>query len=475
MKPADNINKLFEYSKVTVGPDVDKKILNTAASALPRRTNADKNIWSIIMHNKLTKPLAAAIIIAAGLIFLNTNNATLYAQVKEAFEKAQTFHVIMKEYRDGNWFKDDEIWYDHKAGVREEERYQDCTDIRIDNNEHEWRYQPGSKFVAQIPSYRQDAWTRDLYEWLRYAPERNPDGDKIINGVLCEMYTHTDSENSQKLSVWVNKQHRVLEFEQEEQKDGQNIRIIATIEYDIDMNQNLFEANIAPNVKIVGPRELIEKEFPLETAIYKHESLGFVFAVHELKLGDDFKYLVCSNRLTQETRKEIGTNHPWTYYGEADLFGRYNKSGDYINTSDEPILLAQMRHDGIQVEWYALVPTGSKAKQNGCDLDVHVSTANELSKKLNSQGLPIRDKFRLNLTLEEADKQSPPLSEICGEIFAFGEEFGPIVHVFVLTNIVTEADGNRVLAWKKPRTELLEEDFIKDVESRVEYYLDSNR
>ncbi|MHC4292271.1 MAG: hypothetical protein ACYSTR_08690, partial [Planctomycetota bacterium] len=82
MKPADNINNLFEKSKITVGKDVDKKILNTAASALPRRTNADRNRWSIIMHSKITKPIAAAIIVVAVLTIpslLDNSDGKLYA------------------------------------------------------------------------------------------------------------------------------------------------------------------------------------------------------------------------------------------------------------------------------------------------------------------------------------------------------------------------------------------------------------
>ena len=65
MKSADNINNLFKNSEITVGSEVDKKILNKAASALPRKAiQSDRNIWSIIMHNKIIKPVAAAIIIA---------------------------------------------------------------------------------------------------------------------------------------------------------------------------------------------------------------------------------------------------------------------------------------------------------------------------------------------------------------------------------------------------------------------------
>jgi hypothetical protein len=46
MKPADNINNLFEKSKITVGKDVDKKILNEATSALPQQATQPDGVLS---------------------------------------------------------------------------------------------------------------------------------------------------------------------------------------------------------------------------------------------------------------------------------------------------------------------------------------------------------------------------------------------------------------------------------------------
>ncbi|MHC5143873.1 MAG: hypothetical protein ACYSOY_09845, partial [Planctomycetota bacterium] len=77
MKTADNINNLFENSKITLGKDVDKKILDNATSALPHQPNADKTIWRIIMHSKTIKQIAAAIIIIAGILSLTLFDKTV--------------------------------------------------------------------------------------------------------------------------------------------------------------------------------------------------------------------------------------------------------------------------------------------------------------------------------------------------------------------------------------------------------------
>ena len=87
MKPADNINNLFEKSKITVGNDVDEKILNKALNALPPQApEPDRHIWSIIMMN--TRPrkfkiavVSAILIIIAGLTPIN--ETTVFGKITD--------------------------------------------------------------------------------------------------------------------------------------------------------------------------------------------------------------------------------------------------------------------------------------------------------------------------------------------------------------------------------------------------------
>ncbi len=478
-QPENLIKKL----NLKASKDLDQRIHNQINNTLAENQKIKSAtpppiIWRNIMKSKMIKlsSVAAVTLFILGLLIFIGNGETLYAQVAKAFEKARSIHVVLTEYRDGNWFKDYEIWYDSEEGVREEERYENQVDIRIDNKQYEWSYTVGEAFAAEINSYRDtDELAKDLCGWLRFDPERNPSGDKVIDGMTCKMYTLSTSGADEKVSVWVNEKHRVLEFEQEEQRNGQVIRTVATINYDIDIDKKLFSPKFDTNVEIVGPTGLIEEEFPLDTAIFKRESLGFVYGVHILDFVDEFKYLVCSNRLTEQTRNEISDGDPWTYYGDFTLFGRYDEFGIYLDTSDVPILLAEMRHDGIQVRWYILIPSGDKAKQTAsCDVDILVNAANQLKEKLMAKGLPINEKFRLNLTHVDTNKPSLSLSEICSEIYSLGEKLAPMVHSFALAKLEIESNGNKVISWKKPRTELTEEDYAKDIESRIEYYLNQN-
>ena len=482
MRPTENIEKLIKKLKYKSSNERRKRIFNNVTAVLDnkQKTKPAKitpNIWRIIMKARITRfsSVVAIILCLFGLLVFFGNGEVLYAQVKEAFEKARSIHVVMTEFRDGNWFKEHELWYESNLGVREEERYEKQTDIRIDNNQYEWRYTAGDKTAAEVSSYRKpDEWAKDVYQWLRFEHARVPSGDKVIKGIPCEMYVLT-TPNKNEINVWVDKNYRLMEFEQEEHRNGQVIRTTATIEYDKEFDEDIFSPNFDADVKIVGPSELIQDKFPLETAVFKRESLGFVYAVHTLDFGDGFKYLVCSNRITEQTRSEISDGNPWTYYGGFDLFGRHDQYGMYYDSSDVPIRLAKMRHDGIQVDWYLLVPFGDEAKQTaGCDVDVRINTANQLKKKLEAEGLPIQEKFRLNIKLGETKEQLLSLEDVTSQIFSLGIELSPIVHSFSLTKIVTESDGNRVQAYKKPGVELSEEDFLKNCNGRIEYYLNQN-
>jgi len=103
MKPADNINNLFKNSKITVGSNVDKKIINKAANALPRQAiQPDRNIWSIIMHSKITKPLAAAIVLIAvsvSLIYWISNKGI---QIPPELASMSTEELIKLHYESGD-------------------------------------------------------------------------------------------------------------------------------------------------------------------------------------------------------------------------------------------------------------------------------------------------------------------------------------------------------------------------------------
>ena len=444
----------------------------------PRQKEQPLIIWRIIMKSPITKLAAVAAVLIVGLVFLvGDGQQTLYAQVVEALEQVRTIHIGIKEYRDGQWFKDHEIWYDREAGIVEEERYEGRTDVRIDNGRYEWRYAEGNELIAQLKSYRDnDEIARNLCaEWLRHDPSRVPSGDVVIDGMRCEMYVLSD--RGDKVSIWVDGKNHVRQVEQVTELSGQKIEFRATVEYDIVIAQNRFSPKFGPEVKLINPREWIEEQYPLDTAIFTRKCLGFVFAVHELKTCENgLKYLVCSTRLSNEVSDEISDGHPWNYYGQSELWGRYNKSGDYLEASDDPMLLARMTHDGVRINWYLLIPTDERAKQNpGCDVDVRINTANQLEEKCKAEGLPTREKFRLNIATQESQERQASLRKIVKQIYSLGEKLDPIVHSFLLTEVVTKPDGEKIQAWRRPVIQLSEEQYWKDIERRVQEWLERNK
>ena len=476
MRSAENVENFIKKVRLKASTQMHERTMNDALEAQEksRKTKSVKfepNICRIIMKSPITKLAAAAAVLIVGLVFLvGDGQQTLYAQVLKALDQVRTIHVVIKEYRNDQWFKDHEMWYDREAGIIEEERYQGRTDVRIDNGRYEWQYAEGNKLTAQLKSYRDNyEIARDLCtEWLRHAPNRIPSGDVVIDGIQCKMYALSDWGD--KVSIWVDGKNHVRKLEQVIELSGQKVESRATVEYDIVIDQNRFSPKFGTDVKVINPREWIEEQYPLETAIFTRKCLGFVFAVHELIMCENgLKYLACSNRLTEETRREIGTGHPWTYYGQSDLFDRYDETYSY----DHPILLGRLKHDGVIINWYLLLPSNDKVRQSpGCDVDVSVITANQLEEKCKAEGLPTREKFRLNIAVQESQERQASLRKIVKQIYSLGEKLDPIVHSFLLTEVVTKPDGEKIQAWRRPAIQLSEEEYNEGVERRVQEWLE---
>jgi hypothetical protein len=474
MKPADYISRLTQESDVSVNSEADKRILGDALEHLERvrqtkPTETRLDIWRIVMKSKITTfSAAAAAMVVVGILFLfGGGQKTLYAQIAEAFEKVQTLHAVFEEYRDGRWFKEHEIWYDRQAGIIEQERYEEHTDIRIDNGQQEWRYSVSGGLVAQDASYRDmDTYARDFcIDWLRFDPNREPAGDKLVGGVPCRMYVLSDPH--QQCRIWVDEKKRVRGAELMRRSFEQEIESRLTVEYDVPVGSNRFLPPSGPDAKTIDVTQYIEQQFPLETAIFSRETMGLVFAVHRLEHCDNgLKYLVCSNRLTDETLPKLDDGNPWNYYGQFRLFARWDDVSEM--NLDRPILLARMKHDGIQLDWYVLLSADNKTKQAPmCDVDVVVSTANQLKQWCRAKGLPTNDKFRLNVPVQEPAGEQLSLEEIAHEVYSLGSLYDPMVHSFLLTAVVKTPAGERSQVWKRPCIELGEDEYIKEIKLRV--------
>ncbi len=488
MRPTENIEKLIKNTNIETNATTDKAVLGDIVKAFEESKKlapsevegkesaiTQPNIWRIIMKSKIVKLTAAVVVFVIGLFFLiGDGQQTLYAQILKALEQVRTLHAVIKEYRDGQWFKDHEIWYDREAGIMEQKRYESRTDVRIDNGKYELRYAVGEELVMKLNSYEdKDELARTLAEWFRYNPNRVPSGDLVIDDIPCMMYVISTNEVN-KISIWVDDKSRVRKMEQINELQNKKIRTVGIIEYDIVIDRTLFVPDFGPDTQFINPREWIERQYPLETAIFTRESLGFVFSVHEVKVCENnIKFIVCSTRLTAKTRREISNGHPWTYYGHSSLFDNYQSESYY----DHPMLLARLSHDGMQVEWYLLIPIGNQAnKVVDCNVDVVINTANQLEQKCKEEGLPITEKFNLNIKKQQFEEDKTSISEISSKIYSIGKKLSPIVHSFLLTEVVQiNAAGAQTQAWRKPAIEISEEDYLKNVEKRVHESIGKNQ
>jgi hypothetical protein len=130
MRPtAKKIQNLLKNLNDKTRPELDKKILddclkelNTQKSSAPVK---GPNIWSIIMHSKITKPVAAAMVFIAVILSLTLFDKTVsktYAMndVPDLFHSAKTLHIKGKLF-----FPEDE-----DAGFAETEHWLDIENSR---------------------------------------------------------------------------------------------------------------------------------------------------------------------------------------------------------------------------------------------------------------------------------------------------------------------------------------------------------
>lgn len=117
MNSEKHIEKLVKELILTGSADADKRILDDALAVYEKSektkqssASTQPNIWSIIMHSKITKPIAAAIIIVAVVLSLTVFNTTIsnaYA-LEDTITACNSIHSIHVKESNGDWNSD--IW-----------------------------------------------------------------------------------------------------------------------------------------------------------------------------------------------------------------------------------------------------------------------------------------------------------------------------------------------------------------------------
>ena len=118
MRPTDKIKQHIKNTKIKTNPTVNNAVLNDLLDRLDTvgetRQTASPNRWRIIMHSKMTKQLAAAITVIAGILSLTLVNNIIpsaYAiqDTIKAYNSVRWLHV--KEFtRVGKEIRPSEFW-----------------------------------------------------------------------------------------------------------------------------------------------------------------------------------------------------------------------------------------------------------------------------------------------------------------------------------------------------------------------------
>jgi hypothetical protein len=127
-----------------------------------------------------------------------------------------------------------------------------------------------------------------------------------------------------------------------------------------------------------------------------------------------------------------------------------------------------MKHDGLQVDWYLVVPGSDvPADAETCDVDVNISAANQLEERLKEEELEVRKTFRLTIGIPKSEDEERIASDIVSEVYATATELAPLVHSFSLTEIKADPDeGERKMVWREPAA-LSAESYAENVHERV--------
>jgi len=364
----------------------------------------EKKVWRIIMKSRITKLAAAAVMIGVFgfYLFFGNGQATLYAQVMEAFEQAKTIYAVGYSLEDGQMKKANELWYQEGFGLRTEEIHHGRTRTSLDNGQYEWEYLQGNDFAVQTESTRKMRLPGEITEPSRYLKKctRDPGGDMEVDGSPCRLYTHTHPGDGERPAVksmmWIDEQMRFRQYEEQKFVDGAWQKIeLATISYDIPIEPKLFKVDFGPKIEVIKPKGLIKNLFPLEDAIASKEVMGLVFAVHELKRNGNYIFTTCSLRPTDDTRGQLQNYQPlddkrdFKDYGDIYLtswWGR-KKNGDLEERPYAHAILGYYQVDDILIRCFALLP---KAQWPGVndefELSAYISPMGKLRELLIEKG-----------------------------------------------------------------------------------------
>jgi len=308
MKPAENIKRLINHSHVTTAPDADERILAGALAEIKNITRHrlpahQPTVWRIIMKSKMTKLAAAAIFIAV-IIALHQFRISIdgtsiaWADVAKRLEKVSSYkaraHRVLTEVGREEPFFDCEIlrYFSPDYGSVEESYLngklgmlgyclisEKAALIVLPLDKVYYRFDLNEELLS-LAKYMNPADTNGIMKL--FGSERCVRlGSRKIDGVATEGFEVKDVKifsqvprfllHPQDINIrlWVN-QETLLPVRIEGEgfigkglmtgfKDFTYKEVMYDIEYDVEIDETVFDPNIPDDYILIDPADMAEK------------------------------------------------------------------------------------------------------------------------------------------------------------------------------------------------------------------------
>lgn len=433
----------------------------------------------ILMRSSIGIAACVAVGIVAWVVVGTAAPETLYAQAIKAIEQARTVHIVGRELRDAKWVKAMEAFYERGVGVAEYGYGEGRSFFRIDDGKHCWR-KTGSGPLVRSQSADTLGIVKKAFRSAAKALEgqqnvtRDPEGDRVIDGVDCRQYVLLWSQGRLRTLIWADDADRVRRFEKQRPAgDKWETYRVVEIRYDIPIDRSRFQVKTSPAVTVIDAEKLLAERFSLEKALFEKELMGLIFAVHELQHCDNgMIFVVCSLRPSEAVIRELGPIHSATMgsivYGDFQLDSSW-KRVDGKERCYQPIHLGSLQYDGMDAKWLLLHPLGAWPEgTTTCELSAYVYTRGKLQEKRTQAGLEWYQRFRplAELTLPPIKL---PLKEVIRAIYADVLATEPISkYAYLLEASRLGRDGKWTQRYRRPSA-FTPEQFAEEVGREFEH------
>lgn len=381
-----------------------------------------------------------AIVACLGLWWVlgwQSTGSILYAQVRDALKQVQTIHeVATVQTDDGKTHQIAETWFARGRGfslVRDDQ-------VRVDNGTWFWDHKKGSDTASRTKSLGTDELldqTLNLREQLERDCDRYPAGDRSIDGLPQKCYRLTfhgpvkpvdpsvmDFDKRRTL-IFISSKSLPTRAEMLEKVDGDwKTRSVRTWEYDVPVEQSVFEPQFAEGVRVIDIDEAFEQLTAVENAVHTEEREGLIYTIHQAKRFENGGVMIVSSvRGTAETLKKFPLTRRMLQPG------RYFIDGPATNYEASPqgsgffrLSLAKANHQGIDLEWWMMVPRRRlpdwfEDKDGKVRLEVGITPHGEYGKAnhADERGVIHHINWELPLEIPKPD-QLPSLDDIASSV-----------------------------------------------------------